>query len=117
MPSNIVSRQVGLLVAIRHSLTCQSKPSQGAEGESEYGDDVLEEDELISEPDAMDVEVSISRRVYRIDATTQTTETRKVKASEKKQKRKDAESKLQAKRQEMDKAKVQPLSTPRVDIN
>lgn len=75
VPSNIVSRQ----------------PSHGLDGESEYSDDAVEEDELASEPDAMDVE---------------DTATRKARAAEKKQRRKDAEHKLQAKRQEMDKAKL-----------
>ncbi|RDB30756.1 ISWI chromatin-remodeling complex ATPase ISW2 [Hypsizygus marmoreus] len=80
VPSNIVSRQ----------------PSQGAEGESEYGDDAMDEDELISETEEDQGPSSAQQ------AKTQATEERK----RKKQHRKAAEGQLQVKRQEMDKAKI-----------
>lgn len=79
VPSNIVSRQ----------------PSQGAEGESEFEDEPMEEDELASEAEAED---------YKGEGTSKMQATAERK--EKKQKRKVAEGQLQVKRQEMDKAKI-----------
>ncbi|KAG5641118.1 hypothetical protein DXG03_005971 [Asterophora parasitica] len=77
VPSNIVSRQ----------------PSQGADGESEFEDDAMDEDELVS-----DTEQQPDKAAVKAQATE---EKRK-----KKQNRKVAEGKLQVKRQEMDKAKM-----------
>ncbi|KAF9466575.1 SNF2 family DNA-dependent ATPase [Collybia nuda] len=74
VPSNIVSRQ----------------PSQGGDGESEFGGDAMEEDELMSE-----VEDGPSEKAKATAAR-----------QEKKQNRKVAEGQLQMKRQEMDKAKI-----------
>ena len=50
VPSNIVSRQVPLIILFYGATTDKVlQPSQGAEGESEYGDDAMDEDELVSE--------------------------------------------------------------------
>jgi hypothetical protein len=54
VPSNIVSRQVCIQqIGVRWGLTAKCspilQPSQGAEGESEYDDEPMEEDELESE--------------------------------------------------------------------
>jgi len=76
VPSNIVSRQ----------------PSQGADGESEFDEEAVEVDELMS--DAEDVK------------TTRPSASKKKVTAEKRQKRKEDEGHLQVKRQEMDKAKV-----------
>ncbi|KAF8232381.1 SNF2 family DNA-dependent ATPase [Tricholoma matsutake] len=80
VPSNIVSRQ----------------PSQGADGESEYDNDAMEEDELMSEAE------SIEGPSYSKTKTQTSAEERK----QKKQNRKVAEGQLQVKRQAMDKAKI-----------
>ncbi|KAF5385038.1 hypothetical protein D9615_000870 [Tricholomella constricta] len=77
VPSNIVSRQ----------------PSHGADGESEFEDDAMDEDELVS-----DTEQQPDKATAKLQATE---EKRK-----KKQNRKAAEGKLQVKRKEMDKAKM-----------
>ncbi|KAG6840217.1 hypothetical protein C0991_008138 [Blastosporella zonata] len=77
VPSNIVSRQ----------------PSQGADGESEFDDDAMDEDELVSDTEEKPDKAAAKRQV--------TEEKRKMKLS-----RKVAEGKLQAKRQEMGKAKL-----------
>nr|GAT42969.1 predicted protein [Mycena chlorophos] len=77
VPSNIVSRQ----------------PSQGADGESEYDEEMPSAKEDESQDELQDDEPPKA-----------STSTRK--RSEKTQKRKAAEGKLQAKRQEMDKAKI-----------
>ncbi|GLB43776.1 putative HAND [Lyophyllum shimeji] len=77
VPSNIVSRQA----------------SQGAEGESEFGDDAMDEDELMSD----------------VEEVPDKAAAKKAEAEEKRQKRqsrKVAEGKLHVKRQEMDKAKI-----------
>ncbi|KAF5352870.1 hypothetical protein D9756_006326 [Leucocoprinus leucothites] len=79
VPSNIVSRQ----------------PSQGADGESEYADEAMEEDELISEADD-----------YQEPAPGQTQESKRAERRAQKQKRKADESELHKKREEMDKAKL-----------
>ena len=76
MPSNIVSRQ----------------PSQGGDGESEFDEEAVEVDELMSE--AEDTK------------TTRSSISKKKVTAEKRQKRKEDEGHLQVKRQEMDKAKV-----------
>ena len=57
VPSNIVSRQVGSKLTSRSTalLTISIQPSQGAEGESEFEDEPMEEDELASEAEAEDV--------------------------------------------------------------
>ncbi|KAM6494001.1 SNF2 family N-terminal domain containing protein [Amanita muscaria] len=81
VPSNIVSRQ----------------PSQSADGESEYVDEAMEEDELMSEHEEVKDE-KISKATIKKEAQNE--------REKKKQKRKVAEGKLQSKRQEMDKAKV-----------
>ncbi|KAF8886753.1 SNF2 family DNA-dependent ATPase [Infundibulicybe gibba] len=78
VPSNIVSRQ----------------PSQGADGESEFGGDAMEEDELASEYDQGEGSPVLTKQ--------QATAERR----EKKQKRMAAEGELQVKRQAMDKAKI-----------
>ncbi|KAJ7634172.1 P-loop containing nucleoside triphosphate hydrolase protein [Mycena polygramma] len=79
VPSNIVSRQ----------------PSQGADGESEFDDEVLSE---------VEEEVQEEEQEY---AEASTSKAKKPTEHQKKaQKRKAAEGKLQVKRQEMDKAKV-----------
>ncbi|KAL9716756.1 chromatin remodeling complex Adenosinetriphosphatase [Leucoagaricus gongylophorus] len=79
LPSNIVSRQ----------------PSQGVDGESEYADEVMEEDELISEEDEGQ---DLTRG--------QTQQEKRAERRAKKQKRKADENQLQKKREEMDKAKL-----------
>ncbi|KAJ7590813.1 P-loop containing nucleoside triphosphate hydrolase protein [Mycena floridula] len=79
VPSNIVSRQ----------------PSQGADGESEFDEDAMEEDELASEvEDELEDDIPVKKGKAVVDRL------------QKKMQRKDAEGKLAAKRQEMDKAKV-----------
>ncbi|TFK38304.1 P-loop containing nucleoside triphosphate hydrolase protein [Crucibulum laeve] len=83
VPSNIVSRQ----------------PSQGADGESEYDDEPMDEDELLSEHGDQDnMGEGSSLAAAKIQATAQ--------RKEKTKKRKADEGKLHEKRQIMDKAKV-----------
>ncbi|KAG5350414.1 hypothetical protein C0989_011178 [Termitomyces sp. Mn162] len=77
VPSNIVSRQ----------------PSQGADGESEFDDDAMDEDELMSESE--DKEDKVAKKAKAVEEK-----------KKKKESRKMAEIKLAAKRQEMGKAKV-----------
>ncbi|KAG6888387.1 hypothetical protein C0995_008708 [Termitomyces sp. Mi166 len=77
VPSNIVSRQ----------------PSQGADGESEFDDDAMDEDELASENE--DKEDKAAKKAKAVEEK-----------KKKKESRKAAESQLAAKRQEMSKAKA-----------
>ncbi|KAF9445740.1 hypothetical protein P691DRAFT_709798 [Macrolepiota fuliginosa MF-IS2] len=77
VPSNIVS--------------CQ--PSQGADGESEYADDIMEEDELISEDESA-------------QGAVQTQESKRAERRAQKQRRKADEDELHKRRGEMDKAKI-----------
>ncbi|XP_006454979.1 SNF2 family DNA-dependent ATPase [Agaricus bisporus var. bisporus H97] len=79
VPSNIVSRQ----------------PSQGADGESEYVDEGMEEDELISEPEESEGTSAV-----------QTQESKRVARRMQKQRRKADENELHRKREEMDKTKL-----------
>ncbi|KAG6826565.1 hypothetical protein H0H92_015298 [Tricholoma furcatifolium] len=88
VPSNIVSRQVNSM-ALHH----QPKPSQGADGESEFDDDAMDEDELLSDNEEKQNQAAAKK---------QEKEEKRIK----KENRKVAESKLAAKRQEMGKAKV-----------
>ena len=57
VPSNIVSRQVFSIPYKQSLLLTRNsvKPSQGVDGESEYDNDAMEEDELMSE--AEDIQV------------------------------------------------------------
>ncbi|KAF7776564.1 hypothetical protein Agabi119p4_4957 [Agaricus bisporus var. burnettii] len=79
VPSNIVSRQ----------------PSQGADGESEYVDEGMEEDELISKPEESEGTSAV-----------QTQESKHVARRMQKQRRKADENELHRKREEMDKTKL-----------
>ncbi|KAG5652539.1 hypothetical protein H0H81_004649 [Sphagnurus paluster] len=94
VPSNIVSRQ----------------PSQGADGESEFDDDAMDEDELVSDTEDKPVRRDGLREYSDADWLPQSKAASKAQANEekrqKKQNRKAAEGKLQAKRAEMDKAKM-----------
>ncbi|KAF7309662.1 hypothetical protein MIND_00337300 [Mycena indigotica] len=81
VPSNIVSRQ----------------PSQGADGESEYDEEMPSAAEEEEQQDELQEDEDVPKA-----STSRTTRKR----SEKTQKRKVAEGKLHVKRQEMDKAKI-----------
>jgi SWI/SNF-related matrix-associated actin-dependent regulator of chromatin subfamily A member 5 len=94
------------------------QPSQGADGESEYDNDAMEEDELMSEAEGNQVYTFCSVAwldLYFIQAPSSSKTKNQVSAEErkqKKQKRKVAEGQLQVKRQAMDKAKVQWSYSP-----
>lgn len=49
VPSNIVSRQVCVTLPIGTYTYGTTQPSQGADGESEFDDEAMDEDELMSE--------------------------------------------------------------------
>ncbi|EKM84445.1 hypothetical protein AGABI1DRAFT_97308 [Agaricus bisporus var. burnettii JB137-S8] len=70
-------------------------PSQGADGESEYVDEGMEEDELISEPEESEGTSAV-----------QTQESKRVARRMQKQRRKADENELHRKREEMDKTKL-----------
>ncbi|PPQ77798.1 hypothetical protein CVT24_005896, partial [Panaeolus cyanescens] len=80
---------------INSSRPTPSRPSQGADGESEYDDEPMEEDELMSEGGD---EKAPSAAETKLRATAEN--------KQKKQKRKADEDQLGQKRKEMDKAKI-----------
>ena len=124
VPSNIVSRQasqkrINQLGENSHSF----QPSQGADGESEFDDEPLEEDELISDTEDAPVR-AVALNLASLSSTcalqTQSTDlahAKKLATAERKEKtkkRKAAEGQLQIKRQEMDKAKARSFASFRL---
>ena len=124
VPSNIVSRQASQKRSNQLGENSHSfQPSQGADGESEFDDELLEEDELIS--DAEDVPVravafnlaSLSSTCILQAQSTDLGHAKKLATAERKEKtkkRKAAEGQLQIKRQEMDKAKARSFASFRL---
>ena len=118
VPSNIVSRQAShkrsnQLGEDSHSF----QPSQGADGESEFDDEQL--DELISDVEDVPVRavaVILASLFWTCTLQTQTdsAHAKKLATAERKEKtkkRKAAEGQLQIKRQEMDKAKASSFAS------